>query len=107
MLKTATYDAQPAAVLLCPLPDGGTDIWLRDNIAECTQNDDDGTQWTANEAYMQCTSTPTAEEIAEEWAYWWAAASAYTGTETTYEPTDAERLAAAESAILALMMGGM
>lgn len=57
-----------------PNGSGGTDVWLRANIATVEVENDDGTtqtMWVADEVHGIVSGTPSASEIEEDFDAWW------------------------------------
>lgn len=52
-------------VIVSPLPDGGTDIWLHRDIAQATRNDDTTAPQTVYTADGVCLRVDTAIDLAE------------------------------------------
>lgn len=54
------FTEKPETYVYMALPDGKADVWLRKNITEATEKDEDGnksTHYTANEVYFRTSMT--------------------------------------------------
>ena len=103
MMETVLYSQMPEAILYMALPDGRADVWLRQNIEQITDENDD-TQWTADEVYFR--TTLTEEEVTKGFDALFEnggpTIDEETGEESADEPTVAERVDALEAAVLEL-----
>lgn len=84
MIQIAEFSEKPQVVQICRLPEGGTDVWLRQNVNHVQlpqegteENQAGGEKWTADEAYMRTQEAVTAEEIQADFAAWWEKAAAF------------------------------
>lgn len=64
------YSSKPEPVQYMPLPDGRADVWIRQNIAE-TSDDDGNAIYTADEIYLQVTASLIPKEEIETDVAWW------------------------------------
>lgn len=111
MIQIAEFSEKPQVVQICRLPEGGTDVWLRQNVSHVQlpqegteENQAGGEKWTADEAYMRTQEAVTAEEIQADFAAWWEAAAA-AGQEEE-KPSIEDRVTAVEAAMVEILMGG-
>lgn len=67
-------------VITSMLPGGGTDIWLRKNISQEDQTDENGitqTVYTADEVYLRSAETIDADEAMARFNELWALGAGY------------------------------
>ncbi len=110
------YTSEPSKYAYMALPDGKADVWLRKNITEVTEKDEDGnksTHWEAEEVYFR--TSYTEEEVVENFDAIFEAGGTTEDEDTGEEiiegvdVTTADRLDAIEAAIseLADMVAGL
>ncbi len=100
MINRITFSEHPDAIVYCALPGGEADIWLRRNIRETSQTDEDGNAtpvYEAEEAFMRTTAEEA--EVAKNFDLFFEYAAKWDPDEwqkQQREPTSAERIAVLE-----------
>ncbi len=105
-MSRETYASRPQEVEVFPL-EKGTDIILRKNIEEVTEEEGGKpyTVWECEELQCRTTETVTVVDVTNNFDAWWAYAESYKAQEAENEPTASgvtvsERLDAMEAAIM-------
>jgi hypothetical protein len=96
------YTEVPAAVLFMLLPKGGADLWLRKNAAEV--EDESGSHWEADEAYMRLDTNGTSEEaVNADFEQWYSTAAEWTAPVPAKPKSPEERIAELEAQLRELL----
>lgn len=109
MKQTAYFGEKPAAVTVCVLPTGASDVWLRRNITQkqIADTSDGGvvTQWECEEVYARHGEKLTPESVQERFDDYWAMGENWP-EEIPDQPSDHERLVVLEAAMVDMLLGG-
>lgn len=109
MKQTAYFSEKPAAVTVCVLPTGASDVWLRRNITQkqIADTSDGGvvTQWECEEVYARHGEKLTLEIVQERFDDYWATGENWPEAPPD-QPSDHERLVALEAAMVDMLLGG-
>lgn len=80
LAERVSFSESPEATKIEKRPDETCIVMLRTNISEEALQDEQGTQWFADEATMKCgvDDCPTEEEIAEDFDGWFDYVASWT-----------------------------
>lgn len=82
--------AYPDEIVVCHLPEGETDIWIRKNIIEVDNIYDDNSfkSYKATSAYMRISKNITKEDIENNLSYYWEMAKDWEPIINYYDEID-------------------
>lgn len=114
MIQKAFFSDAPAQIQCCQLPNGSTDVWIRQEVQQSA--DVNGTtMWSCDEAYGRIPEILSENDITANFESYWERCSEWTPTPKKILP-DHERISLLESASLehdaalmelaSLLMGG-